>query len=256
MAGKRETEAPASLGRSSTSSLCPCFHRTSRTRLLWRRTFSATVVGTPFLFGAHYFMAEASERRKLRLAIDGIGRFGRSEGKASPAIGWVGWPSPYPCPQGMHVGRSGDNAKSSPKLVLTKPSTDFTRSAMALKARAPALDIEKLPLPYHPGRYGVSVMELGNCHLTSSTVGKGFCNVPSSPSVGIPLADSPASLGLVNEKSLININILLTWLTREALTLMSLTWWRSGSHGAGWHLALDTAASLSRIHLLRKGLGP
>lgn len=52
--------------------------RTSRTRLLWGRTLSATVVGTPFLLGAHYFTLEASERRKLRLAVDGIGRFGRS----------------------------------------------------------------------------------------------------------------------------------------------------------------------------------
>lgn len=76
-AGERETEAPASSWGTSTSSLCPCLHRTSRTRLLWGRTLSATVVGTPFLLGAHYFLADASERRKLRLAVDGIGRFGR-----------------------------------------------------------------------------------------------------------------------------------------------------------------------------------
>ncbi|XP_034372025.1 putative aarF domain-containing protein kinase 5 isoform X1 [Arvicanthis niloticus] len=52
--------------------------RSSRTRLLWGRILSATVVGTPFLLGAHYFLAEPSERRKLRLAVDGIWRFGRS----------------------------------------------------------------------------------------------------------------------------------------------------------------------------------
>ncbi|XP_075815782.1 putative aarF domain-containing protein kinase 5 [Microtus pennsylvanicus] len=52
--------------------------RTSRTRLLWRRTLSATAVGVPLLLGARYFMAEAQEKRKLRLAVDGIGRFGRS----------------------------------------------------------------------------------------------------------------------------------------------------------------------------------
>ncbi|XP_060245188.1 uncharacterized aarF domain-containing protein kinase 5 isoform X3 [Meriones unguiculatus] len=52
--------------------------RTSRTRMLWRRALSATVVGAPLLLGARYFMAEAHEKRKLRLALDGIGRFGRS----------------------------------------------------------------------------------------------------------------------------------------------------------------------------------
>ncbi|XP_041528245.1 uncharacterized aarF domain-containing protein kinase 5 [Microtus oregoni] len=52
--------------------------RTTRTRLLWRRTLSATVVGVPLLLGARYFVAEAQEKRKLRLAVDGIGRFGRS----------------------------------------------------------------------------------------------------------------------------------------------------------------------------------
>ncbi|XP_005354175.1 uncharacterized aarF domain-containing protein kinase 5 isoform X2 [Microtus ochrogaster] len=52
--------------------------RTSRTRLLWRRTLSATAVGVPLLLGARYFMAEAQEKRKLRLAVDGLGRFGRS----------------------------------------------------------------------------------------------------------------------------------------------------------------------------------
>ncbi|KAL6081279.1 hypothetical protein STEG23_037560 [Scotinomys teguina] len=52
--------------------------RTSRTRLLWRRALPATIVGVPLLFGARYFMAEAQEKRKLRLAIDGFGRFGRS----------------------------------------------------------------------------------------------------------------------------------------------------------------------------------
>ncbi|XP_051015777.1 uncharacterized aarF domain-containing protein kinase 5 isoform X2 [Acomys russatus] len=52
--------------------------RTPRTRLLWRRAVSATIVGVPLLLGARYFMAEPQEKRKLWLAIDGIGRFGRS----------------------------------------------------------------------------------------------------------------------------------------------------------------------------------
>lgn len=52
--------------------------RTSRTRLLWRRTLSATAVGVPLLLGGRYFLAEAQEKRKLRLVVDGIGRFGRS----------------------------------------------------------------------------------------------------------------------------------------------------------------------------------
>ncbi|XP_008832641.1 uncharacterized aarF domain-containing protein kinase 5 isoform X1 [Nannospalax galili] len=52
--------------------------RTSRIRLLWRRALSVTMVGVPLLLGARYFTAEAQEKRKLRLAIDGIGRFGRS----------------------------------------------------------------------------------------------------------------------------------------------------------------------------------
>lgn len=51
--------------------------RTSRTRLLWRRTLSATAVGVPLLLGGRYFVAEAQEKRKLRLVVDGIGRFGR-----------------------------------------------------------------------------------------------------------------------------------------------------------------------------------
>ncbi|XP_052604104.1 uncharacterized aarF domain-containing protein kinase 5 isoform X1 [Peromyscus californicus insignis] len=52
--------------------------RTSRTRLLWKRTLSVTIVGVPLLLGTRYFMAEAQEKRKIRLAVDGIGRFGRS----------------------------------------------------------------------------------------------------------------------------------------------------------------------------------
>ncbi|KAK7801228.1 hypothetical protein U0070_015405, partial [Myodes glareolus] len=35
-------------------------------------------VGVPLLLGARYFVAEAQEKRKLRLVVDGIGRFGRS----------------------------------------------------------------------------------------------------------------------------------------------------------------------------------
>ncbi|XP_028726796.1 uncharacterized aarF domain-containing protein kinase 5 isoform X2 [Peromyscus leucopus] len=52
--------------------------RTSRTRLLLKRALSVTAVGVPLLLGARYFMAEAQEKRKIRLAVDGIGRFGRS----------------------------------------------------------------------------------------------------------------------------------------------------------------------------------
>ncbi|XP_048214437.1 uncharacterized aarF domain-containing protein kinase 5 isoform X2 [Perognathus longimembris pacificus] len=52
--------------------------RASRPTPLWRRVFPATMVGVPLLFGVYYFTAEAREKRRLRLAVDGIGRFGRS----------------------------------------------------------------------------------------------------------------------------------------------------------------------------------
>jgi aarF domain-containing kinase len=54
---------------------CPL--RVSRPTLLWRRVLPITVVGVPLLLGVRYFTAEAQEKKKLRLAVDGLGRFGR-----------------------------------------------------------------------------------------------------------------------------------------------------------------------------------
>ncbi|XP_077022615.1 putative aarF domain-containing protein kinase 5 isoform X2 [Tamandua tetradactyla] len=45
---------------------------------LWKRVTSATVVGVPLLLGIHYLTAEAQEKRRMRLMVDGVGRFGRS----------------------------------------------------------------------------------------------------------------------------------------------------------------------------------
>ncbi|XP_012328714.1 uncharacterized aarF domain-containing protein kinase 5 isoform X1 [Aotus nancymaae] len=45
---------------------------------LWRKVLSTTVVGVPLLLGARYIMAEAREKRRMRLVVDGMGRFGRS----------------------------------------------------------------------------------------------------------------------------------------------------------------------------------
>ncbi|XP_032112164.1 uncharacterized aarF domain-containing protein kinase 5 isoform X6 [Sapajus apella] len=45
---------------------------------LWRKVLSTTVVGVPLLLGARYVMAEAREKRRMRLVVDGMGRFGRS----------------------------------------------------------------------------------------------------------------------------------------------------------------------------------
>ncbi|KAM4864967.1 putative aarF domain-containing protein kinase 5 isoform 4-T4 [Thomomys bottae] len=52
--------------------------RASRPTPLWRRVLPATMVGVPLLFGVYYVTAEAREKRKLRIAVDGIRRFGRS----------------------------------------------------------------------------------------------------------------------------------------------------------------------------------
>ncbi|XP_004638930.1 uncharacterized aarF domain-containing protein kinase 5 isoform X1 [Octodon degus] len=52
--------------------------RASKPRPLWRWAFSATAVGLPLLLGVRYVMAEAQEKRRMRLIVDGIGRFGRS----------------------------------------------------------------------------------------------------------------------------------------------------------------------------------
>nr|XP_004656480.1 uncharacterized aarF domain-containing protein kinase 5 isoform X1 [Jaculus jaculus] len=52
--------------------------RTLEPRPLWKRVLTTTMVGVPLLLGVRYFTAEAKEKRRLRLAVDGIGRFGRS----------------------------------------------------------------------------------------------------------------------------------------------------------------------------------
>uniref|UniRef100_A0A2K6K4H2 AarF domain containing kinase 5 n=1 Tax=Rhinopithecus bieti TaxID=61621 RepID=A0A2K6K4H2_RHIBE len=45
---------------------------------LWRKVLSTAVIGVPLLLGARYVMAEAREKRRMRLVVDGMGRFGRS----------------------------------------------------------------------------------------------------------------------------------------------------------------------------------
>ncbi|XP_045417146.1 uncharacterized aarF domain-containing protein kinase 5 isoform X2 [Lemur catta] len=52
--------------------------RSSRPAPLWKKALSATVVGVPLLLGVRYFTAEAQEKRRMRLMVDSIGRFGRS----------------------------------------------------------------------------------------------------------------------------------------------------------------------------------
>ncbi|XP_076692221.2 putative aarF domain-containing protein kinase 5 isoform X1 [Callospermophilus lateralis] len=54
--------------------------RSSSPSSLWKRTLSTTVLGVPLLLGIRYFTAEAREKRKMRLVVDGFGRFGRSLG--------------------------------------------------------------------------------------------------------------------------------------------------------------------------------
>lgn len=51
--------------------------RPSRPQPLWKKALSATVLGVPLLLGARYLMAEPQERRRMRLVVDGIGRFSR-----------------------------------------------------------------------------------------------------------------------------------------------------------------------------------
>uniref|UniRef100_A0A8C9JYY1 AarF domain containing kinase 5 n=1 Tax=Panthera tigris altaica TaxID=74533 RepID=A0A8C9JYY1_PANTA len=46
-----------------------------RPRPLWRKALSATVVGVPLLLGIRYFTAEPQEKRRMRLVVDGVGRF-------------------------------------------------------------------------------------------------------------------------------------------------------------------------------------
>ncbi|XP_066873833.1 uncharacterized aarF domain-containing protein kinase 5 isoform X21 [Kogia breviceps] len=50
----------------------------SRPQPLWKKALSATVLGAPLLLGTRYLMAEPQERRRMRLVVDGIGRFSRS----------------------------------------------------------------------------------------------------------------------------------------------------------------------------------
>ncbi|XP_042779902.1 uncharacterized aarF domain-containing protein kinase 5 isoform X3 [Panthera leo] len=49
-----------------------------RPRPLWRKALSATVVGVPLLLGIRYLTAEPQEKRRMRLVVDGVGRFSRS----------------------------------------------------------------------------------------------------------------------------------------------------------------------------------
>ncbi|XP_029778947.1 uncharacterized aarF domain-containing protein kinase 5 isoform X1 [Suricata suricatta] len=45
---------------------------------LWRQALSAVVTGVPLLLGVRYFTAEPQEKRRMRLVVDGAGRFTRS----------------------------------------------------------------------------------------------------------------------------------------------------------------------------------
>ncbi|XP_047580962.1 uncharacterized aarF domain-containing protein kinase 5 isoform X3 [Lutra lutra] len=67
--------APAALPRRNLRVL-PA--RSLRPEPLWRKVLSATVLGVPLLLGAHYLTAEPQEKRRMRLVVDGVGRFGRS----------------------------------------------------------------------------------------------------------------------------------------------------------------------------------
>ncbi|XP_034524686.1 uncharacterized aarF domain-containing protein kinase 5 isoform X4 [Ailuropoda melanoleuca] len=49
-----------------------------RPQPLWRKVLSAAVLGVPLLLGARYFTAEPQEKRRMRLVVDGVGRFSRS----------------------------------------------------------------------------------------------------------------------------------------------------------------------------------
>ncbi|XP_075405218.1 putative aarF domain-containing protein kinase 5 isoform X2 [Tenrec ecaudatus] len=45
---------------------------------LWKKATAATVVAVPLLLGAHYLTAETQEKRRVRLVMEGVGRFSRS----------------------------------------------------------------------------------------------------------------------------------------------------------------------------------
>lgn len=55
--------------------LCPS--RSLRSQPLWKKVLSATALGLPLLLGVRYFTAEPQEKRRMRLMVDGVGRFGR-----------------------------------------------------------------------------------------------------------------------------------------------------------------------------------
>ncbi|XP_047277412.1 putative aarF domain-containing protein kinase 5 isoform X3 [Homo sapiens] len=67
--------SPAVFFRRNVRGLPPRF---SSPTPLWRKVLSTAVVGAPLLLGARYVMAEAREKRRMRLVVDGMGRFGRS----------------------------------------------------------------------------------------------------------------------------------------------------------------------------------
>ncbi|KAM9689607.1 putative aarF domain-containing protein kinase 5 isoform 1-T1 [Dama dama] len=52
--------------------------RPLRPQPLWRKVLSAAALGAPLLLGARYLTAGAQERRRMRLVVDGVGRFSRS----------------------------------------------------------------------------------------------------------------------------------------------------------------------------------
>lgn len=54
---------------------CPC--RPRRPQPLWRKVLSTAALGAPLLLGARYLTAGAQERRRMRLVVDGVGRFSR-----------------------------------------------------------------------------------------------------------------------------------------------------------------------------------
>ncbi|XP_017914228.1 PREDICTED: uncharacterized aarF domain-containing protein kinase 5 isoform X2 [Capra hircus] len=52
--------------------------RPPRPQPLWRRALLAAALGAPLLLGVRYLTAGAQERRRMRLVVDGVGRFSRS----------------------------------------------------------------------------------------------------------------------------------------------------------------------------------
>lgn len=55
--------------------LCPS--RPLGSQPLWKKVLTSTAVGLPLLLGVRYLTAEPQERRKMRLMVDGVARFGR-----------------------------------------------------------------------------------------------------------------------------------------------------------------------------------